>query len=315
VPCCLSACLSRAQLYCARQPGHRAVPRGCAVDGRSPTAGRPTLRAVALVPLAPGVLAWLHDTPGRGRPNAGVIVDPDGVTVVDTLMTPDQYEPFAAEVEAIGLPVRRIVLTGSSVEQAGGTGRLKLAAVYGSRQASVHLDQPPNVDSWRALYPAAADLFEDVVTRPVSHVVAADVQLTPAVTLVATGGQMAENVVAVVPGAQILFAGAMCSFGAAPLCWQGDPARWADELDRLIELAPVVVPGHGPIGGDEEVRDLQAYLRACVAAGGDPARLGRGPWDTWADREHDEVNVERAALLAAGDDAVPTSMLRLAGIA
>jgi cyclase len=282
---------------------------------RSPTARRPTLRAVALAPLAPGVLAWLQDPPGRGRPNAGVVVDPDGVTVVDTLMTPDQYEPFAAEVEAIGLPVRRIVLTGSSVEQAGGTGRLKLAAVYGSRQASVHLDQPPNVDSWRALFPATADLFDDVVTRPVSHVVAADVQLTPAVTLVATGGQMAENVVAVVPGAQILFAGAMCSFGAAPLCWQGDPSRWADELERLIELAPIVVPGHGPVGGEEDVRDLQAYLRACVATGGDPSRLGPGPWDTWADREHDEINVERAALLAAGDDAVPTSMLRLAGLA
>ena len=53
------------------------------------------------------------------------------------------------------------------------------------------------------------------------------------------------------------------------------------------------------------MRDLQGYLRACVAAAGDPARIGPGPWDEWADREHDEVNVERAALLAAGDDAVP----------
>jgi cyclase len=269
---------------------------------------------VSLVPLAPGVHAWLQDPPGRGRPNAGVVVDPDGVTVVDTLMVPDQYEPFAASVEALGAPIRRIVLTGSSVEQAGGTGRLKLAAIYGSRQASVHLDQPPNVDSWRGLYPADAPAFDDVTTRPVSHVVADDVQLTGAVTLVATGGQMAENVVAVVPGAQMLFAGAMCSFGAAPLCWQGDPARWADELDRLIDLAPVVVPGHGPIGGEEEVRDLQAYLRACASAGGDPARLGAGPWDDWADREHDVVNVERAALLAAGEDAVPPSMLQLAGL-
>jgi glyoxylase-like metal-dependent hydrolase (beta-lactamase superfamily II) len=315
VPCSLSARLSGANSTVRGGPHtgpSHADPRSTA---GSPAARRPTLRGVALAPLAPGVLAWLQDPPGRGRPNAGVVVDPDGVTVVDTLMTPDQYEPFAAEVEAIGLPVRRIVLTGSSVEQAGGTGRLKLAAVYGSRQASVHLDQPPNVESWRALYPASADLFDDVVTRPVSHVVAGDVQLTPAVTLVATGGQMAENVVAVVPGAQILFAGAMCSFGAAPLCWQGDPARWAGELDRLIDLAPIVVPGHGPVGGEEEVRDLQAYLRACVAAGGDPSRLGHGPWDTWADREHDEVNVERAALLAAGDDAVPTSMLRLAGLA
>jgi glyoxylase-like metal-dependent hydrolase (beta-lactamase superfamily II) len=268
-----------------------------------------------LVPLDTGVLAWLQaGAPRRGRPNAGVVVDADGVTVVDTLMTPEQYESFASDVDEIGLPVRRIVLTGSSVEQAGGTGRFKLAAVYGSPQASVHLDQPPNVDSWRVLYPDA-DGFDEVVTRPVSHVVASDVQLTPAVTVVATGGQMADNLVALVPGAQVLLAGAMCSFGAAPLCWQGDPARWADELDRLLDLAPIVVPGHGPIGGEEEVRDLQAYLRACVAAGGDPARLGSGPWDDWADREHDAVTIERAAMLAAGDDGVPPSMLRMAGLA
>jgi glyoxylase-like metal-dependent hydrolase (beta-lactamase superfamily II) len=265
--------------------------------------------------LDAGVLAWLQLPPRRGRPNAGVIVDADGITVVDTLMTPDQYEPFAAAVDELGLPIRRIVLTGSGVEQAGGTSRFKLAAVYGSRQASVHLDQAPNVDSWRALFPDEAAGFDDVVTRPVSHVVASDVQLTDAVAVLTTGGQMHENVVAVVPGAQIVFAGAMCSFGAAPLCWQGDPRRWAAELDRIVDLAPIVVPGHGPVGGEEEVRDLQAYLRACVAADGDPTRLADGPWDGWADREHDAVNVERAAMLAAGDDDVPPSMLRLAGLA
>jgi glyoxylase-like metal-dependent hydrolase (beta-lactamase superfamily II) len=279
-------------------------------------AGRRHLRSagVPLDLLDAGVYAWLQVPGGRGRPNAGAVVDADGVTLIDTLMAPDQYEPFADAVEELGLPVRRAVLTGSSIEQAGGTARFKLAAVYGSPQASIHLDQPPNTDSWRALYPEHAAVFDDVVTRPVSHVVASDVQLTAALAVLTTGGQMAENLMALVPGAQILFAGAMCSFGAAPLCWQGDPARWADELDRLAELAPVVVPGHGPIGGEEEVRALQAYLRACVAARGDPGRLGTGPWDDWRDREHDVVNVERAALLADGDDAVPPSMLRLAGM-
>jgi cyclase len=265
--------------------------------------------------LEAGVHAWLQLPGGRGRPNAGVVVDVDGVTVIDSLMTPDQYEPFAAAVEALGMPIRRLVLTSSGVEHAGGSGRFKLAAVYGSPQASVHLDQPPNVDSWRALFPDHAGDFDDVVTRPVSHVVASDVQLTDAIAVLTTGGQMTENLVALVPGAQILFAGAMCSFGVTPLCWQGDPRRWADELDRIASLAPIVVPGHGPIGGEEEVRALQAYLRACVAAGGNPGRLGPGPWETWSDREHDAVNVERAALVEAGEaDAVPASMLRLAGL-
>lgn len=266
--------------------------------------------------LDAGVYAWLQLPGGRGRANAGAVVDPDGVTVIDALMTPDQFEPFAAAVESLGLPVRRLVLTASGVEHAGGSGRFRLAAVYGSRQASVHLDQPPNVQSWRALYGDHAGDFDDLVTRPVSHVVASDVQLTGAVTVLATGGQMAENLVVLVPGAHILFAGAMCSFGVTPLCWQGDPAGWADELDRLAELAPVIVPGHGPIGGEEEVRELQAYLRACVAADGDPAALAPGPWERWSHREHDVVNVERAAQVAMGDrDSVPEAMLRLAGLA
>jgi glyoxylase-like metal-dependent hydrolase (beta-lactamase superfamily II) len=270
---------------------------------------------VPLDRLDAGVFAWLQLPSARGRPNAGAVVDVDGVTVIDTLTTPDQFEPFAAAVEAFGLPVRRAVLTGSGVEQAGGTGRFKLAAVYGSPQASIHLDQPPNVDSWRALFPDQADAFDEVVTRPVSHVVASDVQLTDALAVLTTGGQMADNLVALVPAAQILFGGAMCSFGVTPLCWQGDPVRWADELDRLADLAPIIVPGHGPVGGEEEVRDLQAYLRSCVAARGEVGRIGPGPWDSWRDREHDAVNVERAAMLADGEDAVPPSMLRLAGLA
>src|SRR5438445_528750 len=50
----------------------------------------------ALSPLAPGVYAWLADEPSHGTANAGVIVDEDGITVVDALAVPAQYEVFAA---------------------------------------------------------------------------------------------------------------------------------------------------------------------------------------------------------------------------
>ena len=124
--------------------------------------------------LVPGVYAWLQLPGGRGTANAGAVVDADGVTVVDALATPDQYEPFAEAIESLGMPIRRLVLTSSGVEHAGGTGRFKLPAIYGSRQASVHLDQEPNRASWDALYPDQAGLFDDVTTRPVSHVVASE---------------------------------------------------------------------------------------------------------------------------------------------
>ena len=61
------------------------------------------------------------------------------------------------------------------------------------------------------------------------------------------------------------------------------------------------------------MRDLQAYLRAGVAADGDVAAIPKGPWDTWLDRDRDAINVERAALLAEGRDELPTSMLKAMG--
>jgi glyoxylase-like metal-dependent hydrolase (beta-lactamase superfamily II) len=265
--------------------------------------------------LVPGVYAQLAGAPGHGATNAGVIVDDDGITVVDTLMVPAQWEPFAAEVSALGRPVRRVVLTSSNIEFSGGTAGFRLAGVYGRPQASAHLDQPADAELFRRLHPAFADQFDDEVsTRPVSHVIDAPVQLTAACAVYPLAGQQAENLVAVVAGAGVVFAGAMASFGVTPNAAQGDPALWAEQLDDLLELGPIVVPGHGPIGGEEEVRDFQAYLRAVVAADGDVSRLGTGPWSSWSGREWDQPNVERAALLAAGRDEPPPTLLARLGL-
>lgn len=272
-------------------------------------------RGVALAQLAQGVHAWLQEPAVHGVTNAGVVVDADGITVVDTLTVASQYEPFAETVEALGFPVRRIVVTGDHIEFVGGTTRFKLAAVYGSPSASDHLDQPPNPAVYRSLFPALAEEFDDdMATRPVSHLVTEATQLTPATMVVPVDGQSAANLVVLVPEADVLFAGAMCCFGVTPLAFDGDPAAWADSLDELAELATVIVPGHGPVGGAAEVADQASYLRACVAAEGAAVGIGRGPWDHWTDRRWDEVNVERAAMLAAGDRSIPPSMLRAAGL-
>lgn len=270
----------------------------------------------SLVRLDAGVYAWLSDTPGDGHPNAGLVIDEDAATVVDTLCVPSQTDAFVEAIAALDLKVRRTVLTGSTIEHVGGTAKFTMTGFYGRRQTSVHLDQPPTPDIYRRLLPDVADEFDDeMVTRPVSHVVDEPAQLTAAVTLQPMSGAQDENLVAVVPGAALCFAGALAAFGVTPRCYQGNPAVWADQLDDLLELAPVIVPGHGPIGGEEEVRELQGYLRAVVAADGDPGALGPGPWDHWAHRQHDVVNVERAAMLARGDDGIPPSMLRAAGLA
>ena len=75
--------------------------------------------------LADGVFVWIQPGGESGVSNAGVIVDDDGITVVDTLMVRSQWEPFAAAVERLGRPVRRLVLTHAHIDHVGGTRALR----------------------------------------------------------------------------------------------------------------------------------------------------------------------------------------------
>jgi Metallo-beta-lactamase superfamily len=271
---------------------------------------------VSLTELADGVFAWLADEPGPGHPNAGVVVDDDGITVIDSLMVPSQAQPFAAAVEALGHPVRRLVLTSSHLEYAGGTPFFPRPAVYGTGQISAHLDQPPDVAVLRRLYPdQAGELDDELRTRPVTHVVTERTKLTSTLHAVLVRGDLEENLVLAVPRVGIVFGGATCSFGVTPLAFQCDPAAWADTLADVAALGPRIVPGHGPIGDADDLLTQSAYLYACADAAGDPSAIPAGPWDQWSARENDEVNVERAAMLAAGDTEIPPSILRRAGLA
>jgi cyclase len=268
----------------------------------------------ALHELAPGVYAWLADDPAE--PNAGAVVDEDGITVIDALLVPSQAEPFAEALEALGPPIRRLVLTSSHLAYTGGSTRFRKAAVYGTAQVSAHLDQPSDVSVLGRLFPDHADeLDEEFRTRPVTHVVRERGPITPAIEAVPLAGDLAENLVAVVPGADVVFGGGVCSFGVTPLAFQTDLREWADSLADLTALGTTVVPGHGPVGGADELLTQAAYLVACAEADGDATRIGDGPWDEWEGRENDEVNVERAAMLARGDTTIPPSMLRRAGLA
>lgn len=256
-----------------------------------------------------------------GRPNAAVVIDADGLTLVDTLLAPSQWQPFGDAVDALaesaGVPIRRVALTSSTIDHVGGSARFWQAGFYGTKQISDHLDQPPNVDILRRLYPELADeLDADLRTHPVTHVVAEPALISAAVQVEPIRGPLEQSLIAHLPAVGIVLAGAVATFGMAPLCYQGDPAGWADDLDKVMAMGDVVVPGHGPVGGPAQVAELQGYLRACVeAAAAGTTTLAEGPWDTWSARDHDVINVERAALLAQGRDDVPPSMLARAGLA
>ena len=265
---------------------------------------------------------WVYSSvdAAPGHSNAGVVIDADGITVIDALAAPNLARPLLDELTSrpatAGLPIRRLVLTSSHVPYCGGSGVFVLPAVYGSPQVSAHLDQPVDPESLTHMFPdLAAELIEldEVPTRAVTHTVAEGAWLSSTAVVAPVGGELTENLIVQIPEMRVVFAGAMASFGMTPMAGGGDPARWADALDNLLEWGEIIIPGHGPVGGEEEVRDLQGYLRACVTANGDPTAIGAGPWDAWPGRHYDAVNVERAHRLAQGDDAPPAALLGLRG--
>lgn len=271
----------------------------------------------SLTPLGTGTYVWQNAQIQPGATNAGVIVDDDGITVVDALISPAAAAALFEAVSSLGVPIRRLVLTSSHLAHVGGSGAFRLPGVYGTPQISAHMDQPPNLGALSCMYPDLATeiaAIDETPTRAVTHTVAEGAWLSPTAVVAPLPGELAENLVVQIPEERIVFAGAMASFGVTPMAGTGDPAAWAEALERVLEWGDIIIPGHGPIGGEEEVRELQAYLWACVEAAETNGVVTSGPWDSWAGRAYDEINIERVRMLAAGDDGPPPSLLRLLGM-
>jgi glyoxylase-like metal-dependent hydrolase (beta-lactamase superfamily II) len=282
-------------------------------------AGDIPVREPNLVELGQGVYALVDPVRGFGHTNVGLVIEPDGLTIIDTAATPAQAARTATRIgeltAELALPLKRVVMTSSRVVFSGGSGQFWSAAFYGSDVTSDHLDRPPNPEAFRRLLPELAAAYpDDFQTRPITHTVSEAAWISGATYGVPLPGESAMNLAVVVPSANVVFAGALACFGVTPLGYDAYPEPWLDSLSRLTALASTIVPGHGMPGGRADIDDLAGYLRATAQAHGEPSRLGPGPWDSWSDRRFDGVNVERAATLARGVDEIPQAMFELLGL-
>ncbi|MDY7106285.1 MAG: MBL fold metallo-hydrolase [Actinomycetota bacterium] len=255
-----------------------------------------------LVDLDDGVLAWVHDVRDPFGANVGVVVDDDGITLVDSGGRVGTYEPLARELARFALPVTTIVLTHEHPDHVAGAGARAFGdpEIVASTSTRDALAAAPIGAALGALHPAVADELAGLAHPTVTTVVDRRLRLGR-LTLDVHGGHTGGDLVVDVDGADVVFAGDLCFFDTVPLALGADLRRWVASLGALAG-AGRIVPGHGPVGGDRERRAVEDYLAAVLdAADRGDEHVADGPWSSWWDvwghrvpHATHRINVEQA---------------------
>lgn len=222
--------------------------------------------------------------------NAGFIITPAGVVVIDALGSPALALRLLAEIRKhTDQPVTHVILTHYHADHVYGLQTFKAAGArilaHEAGREYLHSDTARLrlEASRKELAP-----WVDANTR----LVAADEWLTGDTELVVGGVRLQirhvgpahtpEDEVVYLPQEEVLFAGDLVFRGRIPFVGQADSGQWVKSLDKLLALdAATIVPGHGPMSsqarGDMAMtRDYLVYLRQVM---GEAAR-NMDPWET-----------------------------------
>lgn len=215
--------------------------------------------------------------------NAGFVVTPQGVVVVDALGSPALAQELLAEIRRITpLPVRYVIVTHYHADHIYGLQVFKDAGaeIVGQQAGREYLVS----DTARLRLDASrSELFPWVDEK--TRLVAADRWLA-ADEVLELGGERfllrhagpahtPEDLVVMVESRAVMFAGDLVFRGRIPFVGQADSSQWIDALGGLLRLAPkVVVPGHGPPSFDpaqdlQTTRDYLVFLRKSMGRAAD----------------------------------------------
>ena len=212
--------------------------------------------------------------------NAGFIVTPQGVVVIDALGSPTLAEELVAAVRRVTTqPIRYVIVTHYHADHIYGLQVLKgLGATVIAHRAG--LEYLNSDTARRRLEASREELFPWIDER--TRLVPADTWLDTD-TVLELGGERLhirhvgpahtpEDLVVFVERSRVLFAGDVVFRGRIPFVGQADSRAWIDALSGLIKLRPsIIVPGHGPVSHDpvpdlELTRDYLVYLRKVMGA-------------------------------------------------
>lgn len=210
--------------------------------------------------------------------NAGFVVTPAGVVVIDALGSPALAERLAGEIRKITpLPITHVIVTHYHADHIYGLQAFKAlgARVVAHRAAKVYM----NSETARLRLEASREELAPWVNES-TRLVEADEWLEGDQTLRVGGldfqirivgpSHTPEDLVVYVPAQKVLFAGDLVFRSRIPYVGQADSRQWIAALEKLLAFdAAVIVPGHGPLSREARkdmqlTRDYLVYLRASM---------------------------------------------------
>jgi glyoxylase-like metal-dependent hydrolase (beta-lactamase superfamily II) len=191
--------------------------------------------------------------------NIGAILGDDGVLIVDTRVSHRQADEILADLRTLTpLPVRAVVNTHGHNDHAFGNHRFRPAPIWGHERCArmVRDTGAAQIAAVSAAIPDIAGDLAEVILDPPDRLVGDEggtVEFDAggrALELRYLGrGHTDNDVVLIVPDADVVFAGDLIENGAPPFFGNGYPMEWPSTVARLVELVTgTAVPGHGDPG-------------------------------------------------------------------
>lgn len=239
---------------------------------------------MAPVQVAPGVW-YVQGLSAMGSPanqnfisNAGFVVTPAGVVVIDALGSPALAQRLIAEIRRVSAqPVTHVIVTHYHADHIYGLQVFKAngARILAHRAARDYLQS----DTARLRLEASRQELAPWVDAQ-TRLVEADDWLDGDRTLTVGGVPMQirhlgpshtpEDLAVYLPRQKLLFAGDLVFRARIPFVGQADSRQWIKSLDVLLGFdTTVIVPGHGPVSTSARedmqlTRDYLIHLRTTM---------------------------------------------------
>jgi len=235
----------------------------------------PDLKLTQVTPhtyYAQGMLALGSPLNQNFISNAGVVVAPEGVVVIDALGSPALAERLIAEIKTItDKPIRYVIVTHYHADHVYGLQAFREigATIIAQEKGRVYLNSATAKQRLEVSREALAPWINEQ-----TELQAADQWVAENQSMMLSGWQFdllkvgpahtPDDLAIYLPQEDVLFAGDLMFQGRIPFVGNANSNGWIASLEQLLTIDPaVVVPGHGPHSTDpeEDLKFTRDYLK------------------------------------------------------